>query len=72
VRVIKISSHQDLLVMAGEDDEEESIGGKRKRGLQDDGWHILNEALMSLRDHHTHSAQMEVEQLILVKAKREV
>jgi len=55
--------------MVDEDGEEEPNGCKRKRGLQDDGWHILDEALTSLGDHHTRAAQMEVEQLNLAKAK---
>ena len=38
--------------MADEDGEEEPIRCKRKQGLQDDGWHILNEALTSLSDCH--------------------
>ena len=67
--VIKLSSHQDLLVMVDEDGEEEPNGCKRKRGLQDDGWHILDEALTSLSDHHTCAVQMEVKQLILAKVK---
>jgi len=55
--------------MVDEDGEEEPNGCKRKRGLQDDGWHILDEALTSLSDHHTCAVQMEVKQLILAKAK---
>jgi len=31
--------------MVDEDGEEEPNGCKRKQGLQDDGWHILDEAL---------------------------